>query len=146
MNRRDVWCDNPNCRPASKKKTRETPGFGAFDFRLLLPSARRPPPFPLISSSCRSHLQTRQKPPQTSGRTPLTEPKSSFLFFPDLLHPTARQAVHSSPHTKTKPPHSPHRPKSSTQQLHNAGPPSIRPPVAAVKTTATTALPSLEIQ
>jgi hypothetical protein len=83
------------------------------------------------------------KAPQTSGRTPLTEPKSSFLFFPDLLHPTARQAIHSSPHTETKPPH---RPKSSTQQPHNAGPPSIRPTVAAVKTTATTPLPSLEIQ
>jgi hypothetical protein len=54
------------------------------------------------------------KAPQTSGRTPLTEPKSSFLFFPDLLHPTARQAIHSSPHTETKPPHSP----PQTQILH----------------------------
>jgi hypothetical protein len=73
MDRRDVGCDHPNCRPASKKKKPEKPlalGLLIFGFFSLQPGA----PLPFLSSPPAAALISRpDKSPHRPAAGPLSQ-------------------------------------------------------------------------
>jgi hypothetical protein len=119
MDRRDVGCDHPNCRPASKKKNQRNPWLWGFWFSASSPFSQAPPSLSShllqlpLSSPDPTKAPTDQRP-DPSHRTqvvfpllPRSPPPNSPTggpFFPthknktasqppqtQILHPTATQ-------------------------------------------------------